>query len=113
MDYTDDSCMDEFSSNQFDRMLAMYDEYRAEEEEQEVVSNPSGIFIQNASSQNSNQVMVVQSLVILQSPVSVENPVAVEPVSTCNRRADGSFCRRDVQCCSGDCYFRECQPARR
>jgi hypothetical protein len=108
MDYTDDSCMDEFSSNQFDRMLAMYDEFRADEEEQEVVSNPGGIFIQN-----SDQVVVVQSLVTVQSPVVVENPVAVELVATCNRIADGSFCRRDVQCCSGDCYFRKCQPTRR
>jgi hypothetical protein len=87
MDYTDDSCMDEFSSNQFERMLAMYDRYRAEDEE-EVVSNSGGIFIQNQ---------------VVSTPV-------IAPVSTCNRIADGRFCRRDVQCCSGDCYFRKCRP---
>jgi hypothetical protein len=112
MDYSDDSCMDEFSSNQFDRMLAMYDKFRAEEEAQEVVSNPGNIFIYNAS-QTSDQVVVVQSLVIVQSPVVVENPVVVEPVSTCNKQADWKFCSRDVQCCSGTCYFWRCQPTRR
>jgi hypothetical protein len=109
MDYTDDSCMDEFSSNQFDRMLAMYDRYRAEEE-QEVVSNPGGVVIQNLG-----QVGVVQNPVVLPSPVIVSSPViaptpVVAPVSTCKRKADGKFCRRDVQCCSGDCYFRKCRP---
>jgi hypothetical protein len=83
----------------------MYDEYRAEEEEQEVASNPGGIFIQNASSQTSDQVVAVQSLVTV--------PVVVEPVSTCNKQADWKFCRRDAQCCSGDCYFRKCWPTRR
>jgi hypothetical protein len=109
MDYTDDSCMDEFSSNQFERMLAMYDRYRAEDE-QEVVANPGGMFIQNQ-----DEVAVVQNPVILPTAVVVSTPVippppVIAPVSTCNRVADGKFCRRDVQCCSGDCYFRKCRP---
>jgi hypothetical protein len=101
MDYTDDSCMDEFSSNQFERMLAMYDRFRAEDE-QEV--NPGGVFIQNQ-----DEAGVVQNPVILPTAVIVSTPV-IAPASTCNRVADGRFCRRNVQCCSGDCYFRKCRP---
>jgi hypothetical protein len=99
MDYTDDSCMDEFSSDQFDRMLAMYDRYRAEDEQIVVAANPGGLIIQNQG-----QVGVI-------APPTVITPTPViAPVSTCKRLADGKFCRRDVQCCSGDCYFRECRP---
>ena len=29
MDYTDDACMDHFTSGQFERMAAMWDEYRS------------------------------------------------------------------------------------
>ena len=113
MDYSDDDCMDEFSSDQFDRMLAMYDVYRAEDEvEQEAISNSGGIVIQNSA-----------QAVVAQNPVAIPTPVVISPTPvvvptpvitpTCNRLADGRFCRRDVQCCSGDCYFRECRATRR
>jgi hypothetical protein len=107
--------MDEFSSNQFDRMLAMYDKYRAEDEDEiepEAASNPRGIVIQNAAQVVVAQNPVVATPVVGPPPVVVPPPV-VTPPSTCNRKADGTFCRRDVQCCSGDCYFRKCRPTRR
>jgi hypothetical protein len=101
MDYTDDSCMDEFSSNQFDRMLAQYDKYRAEDEEEEVAPTP------NASSQNSGQTAVTQILA-----VTAPQPMSTSGGdSTCIKLPEASFCKRDFQCCSGNCYFRKCLPA--
>jgi hypothetical protein len=150
MDYTDDSCMDEFSSNQFDRMQAMYDKYRAEEEEASVAPvtqtqqqvTPSGIVVQNAGSQSMDVSQILSNpaptpavvpaptpAVVPPTPAVVPAPTpAVVPAPTpavvpptpavvpatpaCLKRADGQFCRRNAQCCSGDCYFRECRPTR-
>jgi hypothetical protein len=99
MDYTDDSCMDEFSSNQFDRMLAEYAKYRAEDEEEEVAPTP------NASSQNSGQTAVTQILA-----VTAPQPVSTSGGdSTCKKLPVGNRCRRNFNCCSGICDF-VCQP---
>jgi hypothetical protein len=166
MDYTDDSCMDEFSSNQFDRMLAEYAKYRAEDEEASVAPvtqtqqqvTPSGIVVQNAGSQSMDVSQILSNpaptpavvpaptpavvpaptpavvpaptpAVVPPTPAVVPAPTpAVVPAPTpavvpptpavvpatpaCLKRADGQFCRRNAQCCSGDCYFRECRPTR-
>jgi hypothetical protein len=131
MDYTDDYCMESFTSSQFDRMLAMYDKYRADAKE--VVSSTSsgmgtqGYIVQNAwQSQNQNYVPPTPPTTPTQPtppttsiPPTTPAPPRPEivtqnaPPSTCNRLPDGHFCRRDVQCCSGDCFSSECRPSRR
>jgi hypothetical protein len=80
----------------------MYDKYRAEDE-RVVASKPSGIVIQNSA----------QSPAAAPTPAVVQNSGVVQPTSTCNRLSEGSFCRRDVHCCSGNCYFKMCHSIRR
>ncbi len=43
MDYSDDRYKDEFSSNEFDRMLAVYDQYRAEDQEVQALASVASI----------------------------------------------------------------------
>jgi hypothetical protein len=130
MDYTDDSCMDHFTSAQFDRMRAMYDNFRAEE------GNP-GVGGQPVTQVPVTQVPVTQVPVtqvpvtqvpVTQVPVTqvpvTQVPVTQVPVTqaplnpviqnpTCNRIPDGNLCRRGAQCCSGFCLSNKCQPTRR
>jgi hypothetical protein len=146
MDYTDDSCMDNFSSNQFQRMIALYTEFRADGERDKIVIQNSAMVASNPeptppvptptpSAPAPTPVVIQNSGVTQPTPVNKPTPVVIQnsaavvvqnsgvwqpspsapsptppsvPSGTCNRIENGQFCRRNVQCCSGNCTFREC-----
>jgi hypothetical protein len=121
--------MDHFTSDQLDRMRAMYDTYRTEEDQvgsqdtaaqvPAIVQVPAVVQVPTVVQAPLAQAPVVQVPAVVQAPVVqvlvVQNLVVQVPQSsvidrpTCRRLQKGRYCRRSVQCCSRTCSSNRCQ----